>query len=91
MQKLGREFSVVYYWYHHMMPSFNREKIRTAIKTGDYKLFRSLQDEWNNKYEDMIFLPTYATLWYNDRTIGEIYLTSEEGFKLIDYEESECG
>lgn len=92
MAKLGKDFSVLYFWYHHMMPQLNREEISAAIRNGDYRRFRELQADWNNMYADegMIFLPSYATLWYKDCPIGHIDLNSEEGFKLIDFEECEC-
>lgn len=76
-----------------MMPFVDREEISTTIRNGDYKRFRELQTKWNNKYADegIIFLPSHATLWYKDCLIGHIDLNSEEGFKLIDFEECECG
>lgn len=95
----------VYYWYHHMMPTEEREKITQTIKNKDYFAFVELYKKYsiqaieNGKYYEeikawlpMVFLPSTISV-YDDKAenIEHISVLDQENFDKIAEIECECG
>ena len=89
---------VFYQWYDHLIRVTDDGKkiiqeVEKSIKTHDYKRFMELRDYLNSLYEDMIFLPSQATVYKNeDDDEGlNIDITIEENFNKITDNGYECG
>ena len=97
--------SYIYYWYHHMIPAEEQNKINQTIQNKDYFGFIELYKEYSIKaiqcgkyYEEfatwcpMIFLPDTISV-YDDNadTFEYVSALEKENFEKITYSESECG
>lgn len=97
--------SYSYYWYHHMIPIEEQNKISAIIQNKDYFKFIELYKEYSIKaiqygkyYEElgtwspMIFLPDVITVYDSDKeTFEYVSALKKENFKKITYSECECG
>ena len=96
----------IYYWYHHMMPNDEREKIRTALDNKDYFTFIELYKKYSIKaiqcgeyWEEfecwcpMTFLPSQISVIENEdyENITYVSILDKENFNKITYHECECG
>lgn len=95
-----------YYWYHHMMPKNERQKIEAALSNKDYFAFIDLYKEYSIKaiefgeyYEElktwipMIFLPSEIVVTENEDYGNSTYVSvlDKENFEKINFYECECG
>lgn len=95
---------VDYYWYHHMMPSKDREAIQQAINNHDFKTFIKYYKIYNSKgiqkgqyHEEIkcfcpvIYLPNTAL--YTDKRgfTRSLDILCKGNFNRITSSESECG
>ncbi len=97
--------SYTYYWYHHMIPIEEQNKISQVIQNKDYFGFIELYREYSIKaiqygkyYEEfstwcpMIFLPDTISVYdSNTGTFEYISILEKENFEKITYSECECG
>lgn len=84
------DIEIDYYWYHHMMPQKDRQKIEDALHDGNFEEFK----KWFRRLlcEPSTYLPTQATVACGGVIIGDLnIMCREELFDLITYEEAECG
>jgi len=96
-----------YYWYHHMMPNKETEKISKSIKEHDFNKFIEFYKKWNSYgiangkiinidgdilFCPIIYLPSEAS-FLNETTnkIEYIDILNKDNFNKITYEECECG
>lgn len=88
-EELGnQEIQIVYYWYHHMLPSDERNAIQRSIDEHDYALFKAWRTKLNSSV--MCYLPDEVYVYCGDDFIGSIPM-GEQAFSLITYSECECG
>lgn len=88
-EELGnQEIQIVYYWYHHMLPSDERNAIQRSIDEHDYALFKAWRTKLNSSA--MCYLPDEVYVYSGDDFIGSIPM-GEQAFSLITYSECECG
>lgn len=95
-----------YYWYHHMMPDKERERIQKVIDSKDYDTFVELykhysieairHDFYDKELETwfpMTFLPSGISVWDTEKEdfVGEEYVLSKPAFMKITFSECECG
>lgn len=94
-----------YYWYHHMIPVEEQNRISSIIQNKDYFKFIELYKEYSIKaiqqgkyYEEfrtwlpMIFLPDIITVYDSDKeTFEYVSVLEKENFEKITYSECECG
>lgn len=88
--------TVTYYWYDHMLLRENGDavKVQKAIKEHDFETFISFYYKYQNistEEDDIVFFPSYATMWQYDEPIGEVNVTTRGGFEMITDSEYECG
>ena len=97
------KYKIIYFWYDHLVLRNNgdAEKVQKAIQKQDFKTFMKFYRKYPSIkwYDDELgkcqacYFPQYASI-YSKKTnniIGQIDVTIEEGFKLIDYSEYKCG
>lgn len=84
----NKEISIVYYWYHHMMPSDIRDEIERVIEEADYTAFK----EWSKKLNrpEICYLPDAAYVYCGDDFIGELPMDPQTLYEIT-YCECECG
>ena len=93
-----------YYWYHHMMPKKEREKIESALFNKDYFSFIELYKKYSiqaikygNYIEElevwcpMVYLPDGISVWDDDTYIETISILDKNNFEKITFSECECG
>ena len=83
------DVEIVYYWYHHMIDNDIREAIQRTINEHDFNSFMLYYDGLND--DDICFLPPTASIYSNDKYVGEIALQDSDVFSMITYSECECG
>ena len=97
--------SYSYYWYHHMMPIEEQNKISAVIQNKNFFEFINLYKEYlikavqNGKYYKefnswipMIYLPDTISVYDSETEIIEyIFILDKENFEKITYSECECG
>ncbi|MDD6530686.1 MAG: hypothetical protein PUF41_12040 [Prevotella copri] len=92
---LETDIEIWYCFYHHMNPKFDRDKVLTAIETGDFDTFEQMQRDfsWGGKcFDGLTYLPYEAFVDANDECIGEFDATyTKEFFDLITDGDCECG
>jgi hypothetical protein len=83
-----REISIIYYWYHHMMPPDMRNEIQRVIDEADYKAFK----EWCGKLNqpDICYLPDTAYVYCGDDYIGDLPMGPQALYEIT-FSECECG
>lgn len=96
-----------YYWYYHMMPDDERNKISKSIKEHDFNKFIEFYRKWNSYgiikgkiinmdgdifFCPLVYLPDQAS-FLNEETdkIEYINILDKNNFDKITYEECECG
>lgn len=90
MKNKDHNFSVVYYWYHHMIDANIRKDIQSAIDNGDYEKFMAYYKSLNTNV--CAFLPNEAYIYYEDDCIGSMDITCNKNvISFITFSESECG
>lgn len=84
----NKEISIVYYWYHHMLPLNVRDAIQRVIDEADYGLFKG----WCNKLNrpDICYLPDVAYVYCEDDCIGELPMGPQTLYEIT-FSECECG
>ena len=84
----NKEIQIVYYWYHHMLPSDERNAIQRSTDEHDYELFKF----WKYQLDKLetCCLPDEVYVYSGDDFIGSIPM-GEQAFSLITYSECECG
>ena len=98
------EIQYIYYWYHHMMPSKEKEKIEKALNEKNYFDFINLYKKYAVKAIElgeyveefqswcpMIFLPHQISIWVENKHKGYLSILDKESFEKITYCECECG
>lgn len=92
---INLDCEIGYFWYDHFILRENGdvEIVQRAIEEGDYDTFMEMYNKYEHqeKYNFWHFFPDEASLLVNDTVIGYIYITKPEGFKLITFNEYECG
>lgn len=89
---LDSKVDVVYYHYHHMMPTPSREQIWKAIEEHDYEMFSEWYDEFTYEYESMVYLPSTASIFAGEYYIGNLCIAyNPDVFSLITSQDCECG
>ena len=97
--------SYTYYWYHHMLPVEDQNKISKVIQSKDYFAFIKLYKEYSIKalqygkyYEEfgcwmpMTFLPDSISVYDSETNNFEyVSVLKKENFEKITYSECECG
>ena len=88
MKNQKQEYTVGYYWYDHLLLRETGEAdiVEKAIKEKDFKTF----DAMRKKYGEFFFPPT-ASIRDGYEIIGEVDITTPQGFNMIDYSDFECG
>lgn len=86
----NKEIQIVYYWYHHMLPSDKRNSIQRSIYEHDYELFKRWKYQLNSPNPNMCYLPDEVYVYCGNDCIGSIPM-GEQAFSLITYSECECG
>lgn len=95
----------VYHWYHHMMPTEERQKITQALKDKDYYAFIVLYKKYAIKaiedgqyYEElkswlpMVYLPDTISVYdENTKLIETVSVLKRDNFDKITETECECG
>lgn len=94
----------IYYWYHHMMPVEERERIEKILQEKDYFAFIDVYKEYSIKaieygqYDEelhtwipVIFLPENIIVWDNEEIVDSLNVLDKENFEKITYAECECG
>lgn len=90
VEKQDQNFSVIYYWYHHMIDPSIRTDIQSAIDSHDYNKFMTYYEMLNT--HACTFLPNEAYIYYGNDCIGELDITCNKNvLSFITYSESECG
>ena len=89
---------VFYQWYDHLIRGTEEgdkiiQDVEKSIETHNFKKFMELRSYLNSLYEDMIFLPSKAFVYENDKyDYSEVIdITIEENFNKITDNEYECG
>lgn len=95
----------VYYWYHHMIPDIERNKINKALIDKNYfdfiELYKTYKiksveyGQYDNNFSSwypMTFLPSTISVYDNNTdTIDYISVLDKENFEKITHFECECG
>lgn len=89
---------VMYYFYDHLLlrETGEAEEVLEAVKNNDFEAFKKIFDKYppyiaEDGVEE-IFFPTVAYRRTEDgEVLGEIDITTPEGFSMIDEAEFECG
>lgn len=84
----NKEIQIVYYWYHHMLPSNVRDAIQRTIDDADYALFKSWSKKLNRP--EICYLPDTAYVYCGDDFIGELPMGPQTLYEIT-YCECECG
>ena len=84
----NKDIQIVYYWYHHMMPSASLNAIRRTIDENDYALFKRWYSKLNSP--DICYLPDEVYVYCGEDFIGALPMC-EQTFSLITFSECECG
>lgn len=84
----NKEIQIVYYWYHHMMPSNVRDAIQRTIDEHDYALFKSWCSKLNRP--DICYLPDVAYVYCGEDFIGELPMGPQTLYEIT-FSECECG
>ena len=86
-----------YYWYHHMIPNDERQKIQHTIDSKDYERFVELYKEYAIKaviygsYKT-VFLPEYISVYDEETKKAEfVSVLDRNEFNKITHSESEFG
>ena len=93
-----------YYWYHHMIPVEEQNRISAIIQNKDYFKFIELYklytlkaiqygkfNEEFNSWIPMIFLPDTISVWDGDNFIEYLNILNKDNFEKITFNECECG
>lgn len=80
--------SVRYVWYDHLLLRETGEAdiVEKAIKEKDFKTFDTIRKKYGDE-----FFPATASIMDSSEIIGEVDITTPQGFNMIDYSEFECG
>ena len=94
----------IYFWYHHMMPDYERAKIQKILREKDYfefiKYYKTLNSfglEKGRYYEEaevfypIIYFPNEISVYENGVFIEAISVLDKNNFMLITDTECECG
>ena len=86
---------VIYCWYDHLLLRKNGDakKVEQAIADHDFNVFTAIKNKYQPNDEGLCYFPSTAYIYEdgNDDSIGEIDITTPEGFTQITYSEYECG
>ena len=95
----------VYYWYHHMIDSEEREEIQKTLNNKDFNAFIKCYKKYNSRglfegkfYEEfnsfipLIYLPDTITVFDDkDKILDCISILDKSNFEKITFSECECG
>lgn len=87
---LDTEVSVIYQWYHHLNPDFDKDATFSAIENHDFATFEKLFNKFG--WDPIVYFPTKATIFAGDESVGEVVVAfSPDTFNLITDQDYECG
>lgn len=87
---MDTDIEVVYYWYHHLNPDFDKKAVTAAIEEHDFNAFR----RWCSVVgkDRSLYFPDTATIFVDDTPIGSLdVLFDARHFALISGSDYECG
>jgi len=99
-----KPIEINYYWYHHGMPSIDKEKIQKAIDEKDFDTFINFYKKYNsegikkgifikdlNSFCPIVYLPDTATWVAKDNVVHWLDILNKDNFNRITFSENECG
>ena len=90
-----KRFNIIYYWYDHLILRDTGEAalVQAAIEQHDYEAFCKFCQKYPKTRSGNIFFPKTALIWDNKKHdfVGEVDITTPEGFSKIDSSDYECG
>lgn len=93
--KTKKRFHIIYYWYDHLIlrETGEADVVQRAIEQHDYETFCEICQKYMRTKNGEIFFPRTAMIWDDKKQdfVGEIDITTPEGFNQIDSSDYECG